>query len=177
MTTTITRDDWLQLGALTAPWGIRGELKIRLDTDAGVLAHVKLVYLGPERRAVEISGFYKRGRFHSVKIQGIDSVEAADVLRGVVVAIPRAEAPPLPEGHYYVNQILGLRAVTTAGRDLGEVADVLVTGANDVYVVRGAMGELLIPAIRDVVVELDPTSGRLLIEPLPGMLPDAMLDA
>jgi len=60
--------------------------------------------------------------------------------------------------------------VTSGGRDVGRVADVLATGANDVYVVRGDSGEVLIPAIRDVVLEINPADGLIRIEPLPGLL-------
>jgi len=166
-------DDWLQLGTLTAPWGIRGEVKVQLDTDSAVLKRVSRVYLGAERRAVEVERAEQRGRFHTLKLRGVETVEAADALRGAVAAIPRSEAPTLPTGHYYVTDILGLDAVTTDGRTLGPVVDVLTTAANDVYVVRGERGEILIPAIRDVVVALDPAAGILRIEPLPGLLDNA----
>lgn len=166
-------DDWLQLGTLTAPWGIRGEIKVQLDADPAVLKRVRRVYLGTERRAAEVERAAQRGRFYTLKLHGVETVEAAEALRGAVVAIPRAEAPALPKGHYYVTEILGLTAVTTDGRTLGPVVDVLTTGANDVYVVRGERGEILIPAIRDVVVALDPTAGILRVEPLPGLLDNA----
>ena len=101
---------------------------------------------------------------------GIDSVSAAEELRGLEVFLPRAEAPPLPQGHFFVQEVLGLRVRTTGGRDLGRVAEVLRTGANDVYVARGAAGEVLIPAIRAVVLSIDPVAGEIIIEPMPGLL-------
>lgn len=167
---TSTRDDWLRLGALTAPWGVHGEIKIRLDADVEVMRRVKRAYLGDERRAVDVVGVYQRGRLHSVKLRGIDSIEAAETLRDAVLWLPRSEAPALPPGHLYVDDVLGLRAVTTDGHELGEVVDVMTNAANDVYVVRGPAGEVLIPAIRDVVVELDPAAGLLRVEPMPGLL-------
>jgi 16S rRNA processing protein RimM len=95
---------------------------------------------------------------------------AAETVRDVDVLIPSSEAPPLAEGEFFVADVVGLRAVTTSGRALGIVAEVISTGANDVYVVRGDAGEVLIPAIRDVVTSIDPAAGVLRIEPLPGLL-------
>lgn len=166
-------DDWLQLGTLTAPWGTRGEIKLRLDADPAVLKKVTRVYLGAERRPIDVERVAQRGRFHTLKLRGIETVNDAETLRDAVAAIPRSEAPPLPSGHYYVAEILGLQAVTTDGRALGPVVDVLTTGANDVYVVRGERGEILIPAIREVVVALDPAAGILRVEAVPGLLDNA----
>lgn len=167
------RDGWLRLGTLTAPWGVRGEIKVRLDADPAYVRRVARVYLGAERRAVTLHGLYQRGRAYTLKLAGVNSIEEAQTLRDLEVAVPRAEAPPLPEGHFFVDDVVGLRAVTTAGRELGTVVDVLITGANDVYVVRGEAGEILIPAIGEVVVDIDPEAGLLRVEPMPGLLPDA----
>ncbi len=169
----LTGQDWLPLGVLTAPWGLRGELKAHLDADFDLARRVKRIYVGRDRRPYDLTGINRRGKAYTVKLVGIDSVEAAETLRGAEIGLPRAKAPPLPQGHYFVDQLIGLRVVTSAGREVGRVADVLVTGANDVYVVRnedGEGGEVLIPAIRDVVLEINPATGLIRIEPLPGLL-------
>ena len=165
-------EEWLRLGVLTAPWGTRGEVKVRLDVEPAYLACIARVYLGPEHRAIDLLGVFRRGRAYTLQLRGIETMTAAETLRDVDVVIPRAEAPPLAEGEFFVADVVGLRAVTTTGRALGTVAEVLSTGANDVYVVRGDAGEVLIPAIRDVVTSIDPTAGLLQVEPLPGLLPD-----
>jgi 16S rRNA processing protein RimM len=166
------REDWLRLGVLTAPWGTRGEVKVRLDVEPAYLARIARVYLGPEHRAIDLLGVFRRGRAYTLQLRGIETMTAAETLRNVDVVIPRAEAPPLAEGEFFVADVVGLRAVTTTGRALGTVAEVLSTGANDVYVVRGDAGEVLIPAIREVVTSIDPAAGVLQVEPLPGLLPD-----
>jgi 16S rRNA processing protein RimM len=166
------REDWLRLGVLTAPWGTRGEVKARLDVEPAYLARIARVYLGPEHRPIDLLGVFRRGRAYTLQLRGIETMTAAERLRDVDVVIPRAEAPPLAEGEFFVTDVVGLRAVTTTGRALGTVAEVLSTGANDVYVVRGDAGELLIPAIRDVVTSIDPAAGLLQVEPIPGLLPD-----
>jgi 16S rRNA processing protein RimM len=166
------RDDWLRLGVLTAPWGTRGEVKVRLDVEPAYLERIAHVYLGPERRAIDLLGVFRRGRAYTLHLRGIETMTAAETLRDVDVVIPRAEAPPLAEGEFFVADVVGLRAVTTTGRALGTVVEVLSTGANDVYVVRGDAGEVLIPAIRDVVTSIDPAAGLLQVAPMPGLLPD-----
>ena len=165
-------EEWLRLGVLTAPWGTRGEVKVRLDVEPAYLERIARVYLGPEHRAIDLLGVFRRGRAYTLQLRGIETMTAAETLRDVDVAIPLAEAPPLAEGEFFVADVVGLRAVTTTGRALGTVAEVLSTGANDVYVVRGDAGEVLIPAIRDVVTSIDPAAGLLQVEPMPGLWPD-----
>jgi 16S rRNA processing protein RimM len=94
-------------------------------------------------------------------------------MRGYLVQVPREEAIPLEEGEYFEHQIVGLEVWTAAGELLGEVVDILYTAANEVYVVQVpnlSRRELLIPAIEDVVLEVDLEAGRLVVELLEGLL-------
>jgi len=166
------RDDWLNLGTLTAPWGVRGEIKVQLVADPEFVGQVRRIYLGQQRQARDVSGFHRRGRAYTFKLRGVESANDAELLRGQQISIPRAEAPSLPAGEYFFQDIVGLRVLTTDGRDLGRVAQILATGANDVYVVRGDLGEILVPAIASVVTEIDITGGIIRITPMPGLLPD-----
>jgi 16S rRNA processing protein RimM len=101
-----------------------------------------------------------------IRIEGIDSREIAERLKGALLRARSADSPPLPEGEYYEYQLLGLEVWTTDGRKLGQVDQVLRTGANDVFVV----GEHYIPAISQVVVAVDVAGGRIVVEPMEGML-------
>jgi 16S rRNA processing protein RimM len=83
------------------------------------------------------------------------------------------DAVKLPAGRFYWHQVIGLRVDDQTGRTLGVVRDILETGANDVYVVQGDWGEILIPAVPDVVKDISPESGRIRVAVLPGMVPDA----
>ena len=105
-------------------------------------------------------------------VLGLDAVndrEGADALRDWLVQVPEDEAWTLPEGRYYWHQIVGLAVVTTDGRRLGSVVEILETGANDVYVVKREGEDLLLPAIKDVVKEIAPERGEMVVELLPGM--------
>jgi 16S rRNA processing protein RimM len=111
-----------------------------------------------------------RGRV-LLKLQGIDNPEGVEPLRGKELEIPLAEVPPPPPDALYYFQIIGCQVITTDGRTLGQVAEILPTAANDIYIVRGEQRrEILIPALKSVVLEIDPASKRMVIEPLPGLL-------
>ena len=106
-----------------------------------------------------------------LRLSDIADRETAQALRGKEVTIRKEDAVALPEGQYFWHQVIGLSVVNISTQEvLGRVVDILETGANDVYVVRPPQGkEILIPAIKDVVKEIDPEQGRMLIEPLPGI--------
>jgi 16S rRNA processing protein RimM len=105
-----------------------------------------------------------------VKLATIDSVEDAEKLRGQDLTIPRSELYPLPQGQYYTFQIIGLKVVTTEGELLGHITEIMTTGSNDVYIVEGKRGEILIPAIEDVVKSIDLKKGKVVIEAIKGLL-------
>ena len=106
-----------------------------------------------------------------VRFAGVDSREAAEPLRDRYLEVPAGE--PLSADTWYWHQIQGLEVTTTAGDSLGEVADVFRAGGGEVYVVRGGpLGEVLVPAVRSVVVELDPSEGRMVVDPVALDLPD-----
>jgi 16S rRNA processing protein RimM len=96
----------------------------------------------------------------------------AEKLRGKDITIRREDAVALPAGQYYWHQVLGLTVIDASSDTvLGKVTDIVETGANDVYVVRPEHGrEILVPAIKDVVLSIEPGEGRMLIQPLPGMI-------
>jgi 16S rRNA processing protein RimM len=105
-----------------------------------------------------------------LKLRGVESSEEATRLVGREIAIPRSSAPALPEGVYYHGDLIGLRVVNEAGRELGRMTEIWETGANDVYVVRGPQGESLFPATWEVVKRIDLASGVMIVHPLKGMI-------
>ncbi len=163
---------FLVIGEILKPWGFRGEVKVKLLTDFPQrLTQLKLVYLGKDTRAVQL----ERARVHSgaalFKFAGYDSPEAAAKLRGEFVQIAVKDAAPLKPGQYFHHQVLGLEAVTTDGEPLGRVQEILETGANDVYVVQRADGsEILLPAIQDVIQEINPDQGRMVVRLMEGLV-------
>jgi len=126
------------------------------------------VYLGDGHDRYEVESARTKSRVF-LTLTGIGSREEAQKLGGRGVWIPRDQAMPLPAGQLYADQIIGLAVETEDGQHLGTVVDLIVTGANDVYVVQSAGKELLVPAIRDVVKVIDVDAGRIVIEPMDGL--------
>jgi len=138
------------------------------------------VGLSQDDRAMSDVDIYdvERVRLHQaygiLKLEDVDDRDEADLLREMFVMVPLDDAVPLEEDEYYHFQLLGLTMVTEMDEIVGEVTDILETGANDVYVVNGPQyGEILVPAIASVVQEINLDTRRIIITPLPGLLPDA----
>lgn len=149
--------------------GVRGDVNIEPLAGGGVLAAGRAVRIaGRDSRIERVSG---SGRLF-VKLEGIDNREAAASLREEYIVVRESDLERLPEGVYYRFQLVGLRVVTTDGRDLGLVTDVVSAKENDVFVVVGASGENLIPVIEDVVREINLGGGIVKIETVPGLLKD-----
>lgn len=166
----VDRPAYLAVARVVAPWGSRGEVKVEVLTDFPErFAWTRQLYLG-EGRPVALEGYRMQGdRFAILKLAGCDDRRAASALRGQLLQVPVEEAAPLAEGEYYFYQILGLEVWTTGGEHLGRVGEILSTGSNDVYLVRGERGEILLPAIAQVIRRIDLEEGRLIIEPMPGL--------
>jgi len=156
-----------------APHGIRGELKCRIVTDfpRQRFKPRNTVLVGGQAHTVQAARV--QGQTVLLKREDIPDRTAAEPFRGKDVLIKAEDAVRLPKGQFFWHQVIGLSVEDiTTHRSLGQVSDILETGANDVYVVKTLSGqEILIPAIKDVVKDIDPSLGRILIEPLPGMLP------
>jgi 16S rRNA processing protein RimM len=169
---------YLVIGRVLRPHGIRGELRVEVVTDYPErLGQYAFFYLAhpdsPESaRRYPVEKLRPHKGVLLLKLGGCDDRNAAEALRGLLVQVPFKEAVPLEEGEYYHFQLIGVEVETESGEELGQVVEVLKTGANDVYVVRGVHGEILLPAVENVVFELDLESKRMVVRLLPGMLGD-----
>lgn len=105
-----------------------------------------------------------------LKLSGLTGRTAAESFRGELIEAADNDVLRDDDESYFVHELIGLRVVTEDGRDLGTVVEVITTGANDVYVAAGEGGEVLVPAIGEVVQRIDVSAGVIAITPLPGML-------
>ena len=161
--------EFITIGQILAPWGIKGRLKVKAVTDFPQrFTPSSQVYINRQPMTVD-SAEWRKGEA-IIKLNAIDSIEDAQRLRGQPVEIHHSQLYPLPEGEYYHFQLVGLEVWTTQGELLGTITEVLTAESNDNYVVRGAKGEILIPAIEDVVKSIDLNKGRMLIEAIEGLL-------
>ncbi len=164
---------FLAVARVLSPHGVRGEVRCQLLTDFPErFARTRELFidLGNRRLSVERSRL-QRGNV-ILKLVGFESRSDAGTLAGKELLVPESEAVRLPSDTYFWHQIVGLKVETLAGESLGRVAEILRTGANDVYVVRGEQQrEVLIPAVDDVVREIDLERGVVVIDPIEGLLP------
>jgi 16S rRNA processing protein RimM len=135
------------------------------------VSQLRYLYVGKDRQRYQLQGVRSHKAALLLKLQGCDDRDTAASLRGALVQIVIQDAVPLEQDEYYQFQLVGVQAETEDGEVLGEVVDVLsVPGANDVYVVHGAYGELLLPAIQEVVLDLDLEARRMRVHLIPGLL-------
>jgi len=161
----------LIIGRVLRPFGVRGELKVEILTDFPErFASLRQVFIGDDAKSFPV----ERARLHSgtvlVKLAGIDTPEDAAQLREQLVYVAIADAVSLPENRVYLYQLIGLRVRTSDGQTLGEITDVLDTRANDVYIVSDGTRELLLPAIPDVVKEINLTRGEMIVKLIDGLV-------
>jgi 16S rRNA processing protein RimM len=162
---------YLVIGRVARPWGTRGELKVEIMTDfPDRFALLRKVYLGPRAVPFALEGFRLHKGSALLKLEGCHDRATVEKLRGQLVQIPIEEAMPLEQDEYYEHQIVGLAVWTAEGERLGTVDEIISTGSNDVYVVRGEGRDILIPAIEDVVLEVNLAKGRLMVELIEGLV-------
>jgi 16S rRNA processing protein RimM len=152
----------IRVGQVAGAYGVEGAVKVipltdfddRFETGASVLLE------GAERE-VEWSRPGHPGLV--VKFRGIDNRTIADLFRGQYLEIPETAARPLAEGRFYHHQVVGLTVLTSSGKKLGVIAEILERPANDVWVSRDGAVEHLIPATKDAVVQVDVDAGRVVV--------------
>lgn len=161
--------EFIIVGRILAPWGVEGKLKTKVETDFPErFTPGAKVYIDRQPMTIE-SAEWHSGKL-VIKLNTVDSREDAQKLQGKTVEIYRSQVHSLPEGQYYYFQLIGLEVWTTQGEFLGNITEILATESNDNYVVRSTKGEILIPAIEDVVKSIDLDKGCLVIEPITGLL-------
>lgn len=165
--------DFISVGEIIKAQGIRGEVKVIPHTDnLERYGQIRRVFFKDSAgwRELKIQSFRPFNGFVLMKFFGIDDLTAANSLGRGLIMIPRSERPELEDGRYYYDQIKGLKVFTVEGKYLGAIVKIMETGANDVYIVKDGPREILIPALKSVIKEIDLKQTRMLVEPLPGLL-------
>jgi 16S rRNA processing protein RimM len=167
--------EWATIGTIVAPFGIRGELKVRSLTDIpDRFATIGTVYLAPEHTAYSVTTVRPhKGNVVVLRLAGIDDASSAETLRNRDITIPLAQLAQLPSDSYYQHDIIGLRVATLNEREVGTIVDIMETGSNDVYVIKATDGrQVLIPAIREIIKQIDLIRRMMYIDPMQGLLDD-----
>jgi 16S rRNA processing protein RimM len=163
------------IGEIARPHGLRGEMRVTPLTDhperfADVTDCVLWDRARDTREPCRITGTRRQGAAVLLSLAGCDTIEAASALVGRLLALPEAEAMPLPPGQFYPWQLEGCRVSTDDGREIGRVIRIEQSAAQDLWVVSDGVREHLIPAVAEIVLEVDVTAGRVVIRPPAGLL-------
>ena len=167
-------EEYIRVGKILGTQGNRGAVRVLPLTDYPERFHnmsLVKVKLKEGRQDLQIESVNEHKKFIIIKFRGIEDMNAAEQLRGGCLEITREQLVPLPEGSYYIFEIIGLKVYDLDGAYLGEITDVLQTGANDVYVVETGGKPLLIPALKQVVREVDLQGRRMRVE-----LPEGLME-
>lgn len=155
---------FLVVGKVSRPHGIAGEIKVQLAPEYdGIVEAVRRVYLDDAEHPYRVLAQRAHQGGVLLRLERVVTRNAAEALRGARVLIRASDLPDLPPGEYYAYQLIGLRVVRESGEALGELSEVLRTGSNDVYVVKTAKGELLLPAIESVIRAVDLEAGTMTV--------------
>ena len=162
---------YLVVGFLRRPHGVRGEIIMDVHTDFPErLQSGRKLFVGEEHKLMSLSGARPHAKGVLVKFNGIETPEAAGELRNQWVYVEAADVPSLPEGKLYQHELFGFQVVDENNVSLGELVEIIETGANDVYVVRDEAGkEILLPAIPSVILETDSTRRLMRVHVLEGL--------
>ena len=163
----------LRVGVISSTHGVRGEVKVYPTTDdVNRFKKLKKVVLdtGREYIDLEISGVKFFKNLVILKFKGIDNINDIEKYKGKDLLVHREDAVALEEHENYVADLIDLKVLTDAGKVLGYLTEVMETGANDVYVVETEDGqELLLPAIRDCILDVDLDEEVMTVHILPGL--------
>lgn len=165
-------EDLLQVGVITTTHGIRGEVKVYPTTDEPrrfeVLDSV-LLDTGKELCQLDIERVRYFKNLVILKFKDVDNINDIEPYKGKSLYVPREMALPLGEDEYYIGDLIGMEVFLEDGSSFGTLKDVIETGANDVYVIRTTEREVLVPAIKDCIKEVDVENNKMVIHLLKGL--------
>ena len=156
-------------------FGIHGELKVRPETDFPErFATTPSVYVGADRSPFPVAGARVARPHVILRLAGVADVTTAERLRGAPLYVPSAQAVALPPDRFYWHDLIGLRVERPDGTPLGTVAAIYTGPANDVFAVRAARTgrEVLVPAVKAMIVRVDVAAGVVVMDPMPGLFDD-----
>lgn len=165
---------YFEVGQIVNTFGVKGLLKVKAFTDElERFEELKTVYICKknEMQLVEIEGVQYHKNMVLLKIKGIDDMGEAEKYKGLFLKIDRKDAKKLPEGKYFIADLIGLDVYTDDEKYLGKVDDIFQTGSNDVYVIKDEMGkQILLPGIPEVIKKVDLENEKIIVHLLKGLV-------
>jgi 16S rRNA processing protein RimM len=171
--TEISPETHLAIGKVLKPWGLKGAVKVYSYAES-IESFLRISELWVQGRDGTTSLPLEEARRHQkgilLKFKGRDRIEAVEDLVGLTLYMDKKELPRPEEDEYYWHELIGMEVCTEAGKSVGRLENILETGNHDVYVVKKGERETLIPAIRDVVREVDVAGRKMIIHAVEGLL-------
>ena len=165
--------EYFEVGQIVNTFGIKGLLKVKPFTDEKErfeeLKNVYIVQKG-KMKEVEIQKVSYQKEMVLLKLKGIEDLTEAEKYKGAYLKIARKDAKKLPEGTYFIADLLGLEVYTDEGELLGKLDDIYNTGANDIYVVKNELGkQILLPSIKEVIKQIDLENEKIIVHLIEGL--------
>ena len=163
---------YLAVGLLRKPHGVRGDLLLEIYTDfPDRLRPGAMLFAGEKRQPIKITRRRPHNNGLILGFEGIHTPEEAARYSATVVYVPGEDRPALPAGEYYHHEVIGLTVLDEDGKTLGQITEIIITGANDVYVVKPDQGnDILLPALKEVILAVDLDAKTMRVHLLPGLM-------
>ncbi len=167
-------EDFLKIGVITSTHGLKGEVKVYPTTDVDRFEYLEYCYLDTgrgDKKELEVESVRFFKGLIILKFVGLDHIENVEKYRGADLWVSREDAQELEEGEYYIGDLIGMEVFLEDGSSFGTIADVMQTGANDVYLVdRPGKSQAMIPAISQCILEVNVEEGRMVVHLLEGLV-------
>ncbi len=164
---------YFEIGTIVNTQGVKGDVRVvpsTFDVERFKLLKEVSAELKTDKRLLEIEKVWYHKGFVILKFRGVDDMTSAERLKNYVLKIDESQALPLGKDEYYVGDLYDMRVITDDGEELGQIYQIIETGANDVYCVRNAAGtEILIPAIKQCILNVDVANHVMTVKLLEGL--------
>ncbi len=163
---------FIVIGKFRRPHGIRGEIVMTVLTDFPQLVKPgQKIFAGEGHQPYVINSTRWHGADMLVSLVELPDRTAVEIFRNIMVYMKAEDVPELPQGDFYIHQLVGMEVITDQGLALGRIEEIILTGANDVYLIEPAEGkDILIPAIDQVVLDINQEERKILVHIIPGLL-------
>ena len=155
------------VGKLRRPHGVDGEILFEMSSENHEhFLPGNHLFVGDTKKAFTVSSLRQANKLYLIAFEGVENREQAALITNQNIFIREDSLVPLPDGSFYHHEVIGMRVLDERGTLLGEVVEIMVTGANDVYVVKTPSGEeMLIPAVKSVIIQMDRDTRRMIVRP------------
>ncbi|MFN2341027.1 MAG: ribosome maturation factor RimM [Halanaerobium sp.] len=166
-------DNYLEIGVITRYQGNKGEVRVMPTTDIPErFLDLDVIYLkrGDDFKELEIEYIRFHKQFVIIKFFDVNSIGEAEELKNYQILIDESEKYILPENNFYVSDLIDCEVYLESGRYLGKLIDVIDTSGTDVFLVAGQEKEYMLPASREMILEIDLENKKIIVDPIPGIL-------